>query len=268
MAALAGVMILSLLPATAMAGSTGPATAAKRAEWRTLGQMNEYRATRGLAPYRMAGQARIAARMRSKEMRDLNYLSHTSPTGNHASVLLARRGVKYQAGAENIGRISFRDWDAAVSGMMYGWKNSTSHNAAILSTGFNYVGVGVARTDRIAYFTTIFLLQRDHTAPISGMAASGTGVTVSATSTGTQRVTVKWWGIDPILQRNHAGIRHFIVQHKRVGGVKDWQTVRYKTTDRQLTMTLTKGRHKFRVRAVDRAGNVGRWKRPLEVYVS
>ena len=74
-AALAGVMILSLLPATAMAGSTAPTKAIRQAEWRVLGDINRYRATRGLAPYRMAQQARIAARKRSEPARECTGLA-------------------------------------------------------------------------------------------------------------------------------------------------------------------------------------------------
>ncbi|MEX1335527.1 MAG: CAP domain-containing protein [Candidatus Limnocylindrales bacterium] len=266
-AALAGVMILSLLPATTMAGSTGTPKAVRQAEWRVLGEINRYRAIRGLAPYRMAHQARQAARQRSTEMRNLNYLSHHSPTGKHATTLLNQRGVRYQAGAENIGRIGFVSWQSAIDGMMGAWQGSSGHNASILSSGYNYIGIGVAKNDNVAYFTTIFLLQRDHTAPRSGMAASSSGISVAATPAGTRYVTVKWWGKDPVLQRNHAGIKHYTVQHKRVGGVKGWQTVKSRTLQTSLSMTLTKGHHKFRVRAVDRAGNVGKWKRPVLVRV-
>ena len=267
-AALAGVMILSLLPATAMAGSTGPSKAVRTAEWQMLKEINRYRTSRGLKPYRMATQVRQVARIRSTEMRDRNYLSHSSPTGKHASTLLARRGVRYQAGAENIGRISFRDWDAAISGMLYGWKNSPGHNASILSTGYNYIGVGVARTSRIAYFTTIFVLQRDHTRPRAGMVATGTGISVAATSAGTRTITIRWWGKDPVLQRNHAGIKYFVVQQKRVGSGQGWKTIRYRTTSKELTKTLAEGSHKFRVRAVDRAGNKGKWRRAMLVRVT
>ncbi len=265
-AALAGVMLLALLPATAMADDAP--TPARQAEWKALSEINHYRASRGLAPLRMAQQARFVAQQRSSEMRDYGILSHTSPTGSHASTLLDRRGVQYQAGAENIGRVTFLDWDNAIDGVMYGWKNSSAHRASVLSDDFNYVGIGVARSNNVAYFTAIFLLQRDHTAPKSGMVASASGITVAASPAGVQRVTVRWWGRDPILQRNHAGIRSFTVQHRRVGGSKGWQTVRPSTLTRSLTMTLTEGRHQFRVRAVDKAGNVGNWRRPVTVNVN
>ncbi len=151
---------------------------------------------------------------------------------------------------------------------MNGWKNSAGHNQSILSNTYNYVGIGVARTDNVAYFTTIFLLQEDHTAPKSGMVAAASGISVAATAAGARPVTVRWWGRDPMLQRNHSGIRSFTVQHKRVGGSAGWRTVKGKTLAHSMTMTLTKGKHRFRVRAVDRAGNVGNWRRPVTVTVN
>ena len=267
-AALAGMMILSLLPATTMASVADAPGPIRQAEWQVLSEINHYRASHGLVPLRMAFSARVAARARSEEMRDRNYLSHSSPTGRDAGTLLARRGIRYQAGAENIGRISFRDWDSATAGMMSGWKGSTGHRQSILSGTFNYVGIGVARNQGVAYFTTIFLLQNDHTAPKSGMYASTSGIAVAATAAGKRPVTVRWWGRDPMLQRKHAGIRGFTVQHKRIGGKGNWHTVRRNTTTRHLTMTLTQGRHKFRVRAIDKAGNVGNWRRPVVVTVN
>jgi uncharacterized protein YkwD len=266
-AALVVVMTLSLLPATTMAGSADVSRTVKQAEWKVLGEINQYRVNHGLVPLRMAQQARVVARERSREMRNRNYLSHTSPSGKDAAALLARRGVSYQAGAENIGRITFRSWDTAIEGMMYGWELSSSHNAAMLSRNYNYVGIGVANSGQAAYFTTIFLKQRDHTAPKSGMVASESGIAVAATDAGTRRVTVRWWGRDPLLQTNFAGIRSFIVQHRRVGGNKGWQTVRANTLSHSLSMTLTTGKHQFRVRAIDKAGNRGSWRRPVMVTV-
>ena len=85
---------------------------------------------------------------------------------------------------------------------------------------------------------------------------------------GKRRVTIRWWGRDPKIASGHSGIRGFVLQHKRVGGKKGWQTIKKNTLTHRLTLTVTKGRHKFRVRAVDKAGNVGKWHRPLLVHVT
>ena len=283
-AALVAAMLVSLVPATTMAGANDASEAVREAEWGVLGAVNHYRAKRGLAPVRMAQQARLAARDRSQEMASRSYLSHSSPTGKDAASLLAKYKVSYQAGAENIGRISFFDWNSAVDGIMGGWKGSSGHNATILSKDFNYVGIGVARSSSMAYFTTIFLKQKDHTAPRSGfvppkaqpkdqaaprsgMVAASTGITVAAREDGKKRVTIRWWGRDPKIATRHSGIKRFVVQHKRVGGKKGWTTIKKNTLTHKHTLTLTQGRHKFRVRAVDRAGNVGKWHRSLVVRV-
>jgi uncharacterized protein YkwD len=262
-AALATAMMLSLLPATSLAGVEDAPAAVRQAEWDVLGQINGYRVSRGLTPVRMAQSARLAARERSNDMRNGGYLSHSSPTGKDAASLLAKYGVHYEAGAENIGRISFIDWDSTVVGMMSGWKGSPSHNATILSRNYNYVGIGAASDGKVAYLTTIFLQQKDHTAPKAGMVAASTGFAVAAREDGKRRVTVRWWGRDPKTAVFHSGIKGFTVQHKRVGGKKGWQTIRHGTLKHSLRMTLTKGKHKFRVRAVDNAGNVSKWHRAV-----
>jgi uncharacterized protein YkwD len=280
-AALVAAMLILLVPATTLAGSGDASAAVRAAEWDVLGAINRYRASRGLSQVRMAQQARVAARDRSQDMRDHDYFSHSSPTGKDAATLLARYGVRYQAGAENIGRISFIDWDTSVAGMMGGWKGSSSHNATMLSKTYNYVGIGVARNGKSAWFTTIFLKQKDHTAPRSGflspkdqaaprsgMIAASTGISVKAREDGKKRVTIRWWGRDPKIATRHSGIERFVLQHKRVGGKKGWTTIKKNTLSHRLTLTLTQGRHKFRVRAVDKAGNVGKWHRPLVVRVT
>ncbi len=280
-AALVAAMLLALVPATTMAGVNDAPKAVREAEWEVLGAINHYRVSRGLAPVRMAQQARLVARDRSQDMAASGTLSHSSPNGRDAASLLARRNVKYQAGAENIGRATFVDWDSATKAIMYGWKGSSSHNATILSGKYNYVGIGVARGGKYAYFTTIFLKQKDHTAPRagfvepkdqaaphSGMVAASTGKTVAARQDGKKRVTIRWWGRDPKIATRHSGIKRFVLQHKRVGGDKGWVTIKKNTLSHKLTLTLTEGRHKFRVRAIDRAGNVGKWHRPLVVRVT
>ena len=253
-AALVAAMLVSLVPATTMAGAADASAAVREAEWRVLGEINHYRASRGLPGVRMAQQARVAARERSQDMRDHDYFSHSSPTGKDAASLLAKHDVQYQAGAENIGRITFIDWDTSVAGMMGGWKGSKSHNATMLSKTYNYVGIGIAKNGKSAWFTTIFLKQKDHTAPRSGfvqpkdqaaprsgMVAASTGISVTAREDGKRRVTIRWWGRDPKIASRHSGIDRFVVQHKRVGGKKGWTTIRKNTLSHRLTLTLTQG---------------------------
>ena len=263
-AALATVMTIALLPAATL-GYNEPPRDLKQAEWKVLSEINHLRASRGLKPLRMAQRVRLAARDRSRDMRNNRYFSHSSPTGRDAGALLARRNIRYLEGSENIGRIYFTGWTKAAVGVTGAWFDSSGHRASLLSKDFNYVGIGAARGGNSVYWTAIFVRQQDHTAPKSGMVASGSGLSVAAAVGGKKAVTIRWWGRDRALQRHTAGLKGFTVQKQKPGG--GWRTLRPMTLTRSMTLDLAKGTHKFRVRATDKRGNTGSWRRPLAVTV-
>lgn len=262
-AALATVMTLSLLPAASM--GSAPGQEAREAEWKVLAGINQLRASRGLMPLRMAQGVRAVAQYRSQEMRDLDYFSHTSPTGRDAATLLGRRGVFYYAGSENIGWITYLGWSRSAGDVVDAWFDSSGHRANLLSSEYNYVGIGLSRDSSSVYATAIFVRQNDHTPPKSGMAASGTGIAVASAGDGKRLVTIRWWGYDRPLQRNTAGLKGFTVQKQMADG--RWRTLRSMTQTRQLTLELSRGAHKFRVRATDNRNNRGMWRHPLRVTV-
>jgi hypothetical protein len=256
-------MILSLLPAATL-GYNQPPKELKQAEWQVLSLMNHYRANRGLRPLRMANRVHLVARDRSRDMRNKGYFAHGSPTGESAGTLLHKRGVRHFGWGENIGWISFLGWDQTTRGMVDAWKGSSGHNRLLLTRDYNYVGIGIAKTKTSAYYTIVFVKQNDHTAPASGMVASSTGLSVASAEGGRRSVTVRWWGRDRLLQHSTAGIRGFTVQKRTRNG---WQTLRRNTLTHSLTANLAEGTHKFRVRAVDKRGNKGNWRRQLTVTV-
>jgi len=262
-AALAGAMILSILPAATL-GATEPPREVKQAEWKVLGLMNHYRASRGLAPLRMAQQVRRVARDRSRDMRNKNYFAHGSPSGQSAGTMMHSRGIRHWGWGENIGRISFLGWDKTTRGMFEGWQGSSGHNRLLLTRDYNYVGVGIAKGGNAAYYTIVFVRQPDHTAPKSGMVASSTGLSVASGSGSTKAVTIRWWGADRKLQKYTSGMKGFTVQKRTSSG---WRTLKRNTKQRVMTLNLREGTHKFRVRAVDKRGNKGSWRRPLTVTV-
>ena len=157
--ALAMTLSLSLPPAEALAYDQPPKIL-RQAEWKALATINQLRADRGLRPLRMAHRVRLAARARSRDMRQHDYLSHVSPTGRDAAALLARRSIRYFAGSENIGRIHFVGWHRAAVGVAGAWFRSRGHRANLLSRDFNSVGIGAARDGDVVYWTAIFLRQQ------------------------------------------------------------------------------------------------------------
>ena len=264
-AALPAVMTLSLLPAATL-GYNEPPEVVKQGEWKALGAVNKLRTDRGLKPLRMAYNVRLVARDRSRDMRKYDYFSHSSPSGRDAAMLLGQRNVRYMSGSENIGWISYMGtWEKTAKAMVKAWFGSSGHRANLLSREYNYVGIGAARDGNAVYWTAIFVRQKDHTAPTTGLIASTTGMSLASDWTGKRDVTIRWWGHDRALQRHTSGLKGFIVQKKKVDGT--WRTLRYLTKTRSLTMQLKEGTHKFRVRAVDKRGNKSPWKKTLRVTV-
>lgn len=264
-AALAAVMTLSLLPAATL-GYNEPPKVLKQGEWKALGAINHLRADRGLKPLRMAHRVRLVARDRSRDMRQYDYFSHASPSGRDAATLLDHRNVSYMSGSENIGWISFMStWEKTAAAMVDAWFDSSGHRANLLSRDVNYVGIGAARTGNAVYWTAIFVRQKDHTAPKAGMIASTTGLSLAGNDAGKRTATIRWWGHDRALQRHTSGLKGFVVQKKQPNGT--WRTLRHMTKTRSLTLQLSRGTHKFRVRAVDNRGNKSGWRHPLQVTV-
>jgi hypothetical protein len=73
-----------------------------------------------------------------------------------------------------------------------------------------------------------------------------------------RRARLRWAGSDRRLVTLNAGIASYDIQRRRVGGA--WTTVRSRVTDPAASITGTRGvRYQFRVRARDRAGNIGEW---------
>ncbi len=96
-------------------------------------------ANNGLSPLQIDGEVQEVARLKAQDMVNNNYFSHTSPTYGSPFQMLNSFGVSYRAAGENIAANSSNT--AAVNA----WMNSSGHRANILSSNFNYTGIGVVR---------------------------------------------------------------------------------------------------------------------------
>ncbi len=263
-AALAGAMILTILPAATTIAASPASPEIRAAERKVLAHMNEFRANHGLRPLRMAGGLRVVARQRSRSMKNANYFAHTSPAGIDAGDLLRRRSISHRFWGENIGWTRYMDLNDGAKWMHDWWKSSPGHRYNMLYRGYNYVGIGIAKEGPELTYTVVFASQRDHTPPTAGLYSASTGISVASAS-GPKPVTIRWWGKDRLLSARTSGLRGFNVQHRTDNG--EWRTVRKMTRTHQLTASLSQGTHWFRVRAFDNKGNGGQWKTPLKVVV-
>ncbi len=265
-AALAGAMILTILPAATTLAAPDAPPAVRAIEWKFLVQMNQARERHGLGPLRMDSGVREVARDRSRSMRDGNYFDHVSPAGVTAGDMLRNRHIQHNSWSEVIAATRLLPLDESPAQIMDAWMRSEGHRNTILSSDFNYAGVGLARSGNGAiYYTIVFANQRDHTPPKAGLVSSQTGISVSSTSE-SKPVTVRWWGKDRKLAKRTAGLRGFTVQYRRADG--KWRVLYRMTKTRQFSGDLKKGTHQFRVRATDNRGNQGAWMRPLTVTVN
>lgn len=255
-------MILTILPAITFAEE--PPDAVLSAEWKVLGEVNRVRENQGLAALRMADDVREIARERSRSMKRLDYFAHVSPNGTNASSLLNARGVAYRYWGEVIGWTVNMELGEGSRWMVDWWKNSPVHRELMLSRSFNYAGVGIAQEGSKVLWTIVFVNQADQTAPVARVGRRHRSAEFRPTSAG--RTLVQWWGYDRPLALRTAGLQSFSVQHRVPGG--EWHTIIERTRSRQASLSLPAGTHWFRVRARDRAGNVGAWQDATRIEVA
>ena len=118
-------------------------------ENQVLSLVNAERAKQGLAALTMNESLRNAARLKSSDMRQNNYFSHTSPTYGSPFEMLKSLGISYQAAAENIAQ-GYTTPEAVVKG----WMNSSGHRANILNSVYTHIGIGYDSNGH--YWTQLF----------------------------------------------------------------------------------------------------------------
>jgi hypothetical protein len=255
-------MLLSILPAATVADSDSGAPAIAAAEWDVLAQINRVRENNGLPALRMDARVREVAGARSRSMRDQDYFSHVQPNGQNVGDILDNRHINNWHWGEIIGWTSNINLADGVEGIVDAWRDSPGHRAIMLSSRYNYVGVGISRGGFEILWTVVFTSRADHTPPVAGLTSPGP---TAATKVSSDATTISWWGRDRPLATRMAGLRGFTLQHRLPGG--RWVTLFERTTLRQKTWDLRPGDHWFRVRATDRRGNTTRWQGPLHIYV-
>jgi hypothetical protein len=189
-------------------------------------------------------------------MAEHDLLSHTHSGGQAVWDMMSAAGIVWYGAGEIIAYNSTSDLTASATTAVKGWLGSPPHKSIMLSTKYNYIGMGVAVSSATGrrYWAGVFLKGPDRTGAWTKIGSvSKHAVTSSAT-----RVTVRWSGADTKLQILTSGLRYFQTQRRTDGHVWfDYGT----TTKTSMTRTWVRGHvYEFRVRARDKAGNWGGWK--------
>ena len=120
-------------------------------------KVNEERAKAGVPALTYNNTMQKYARIKSQDMGDKNYFSHTDLNGNLITTQMKNDGVSYKAWGENIAYIGGNvSADALAEQFMTNWMNSSGHRANILSTNFSSIGVGVYKIGNKVYATQEF----------------------------------------------------------------------------------------------------------------
>ena len=111
-------------------------------EQETFDLINAQRTAAGLQPLKIDTEVQNVARVKAQDMVNNNYFSHTSPTYGSPFDMLKSYGVTYKAAGENIAG------NSSNKGAVNAWMNSEGHKANILSSNYNYTGLGVVNSPK------------------------------------------------------------------------------------------------------------------------
>ncbi|MEW6182379.1 MAG: CAP domain-containing protein [Bacillota bacterium] len=114
--------------------------------------VNQERVKAGLPAYTVDARLVKLARMKSQDMHDRNYFSHTSPTYGTAYRMEVNAGIRARVmGAENIARTY------SVERAHVLFMNSEGHRANIMDARHDVIGIGVYSTSNTVWVTQLFL---------------------------------------------------------------------------------------------------------------
>jgi uncharacterized YkwD family protein/spore coat assembly protein SafA len=112
--------------------------------------VNVERSKRGLSELAEDWELSRVARIKSQDMHDKRYFSHTSPTYGSPFDMMKSFGIKYRSAGENIAR-----GQATPQAVVNAWMSSSGHRANILNSSFTHIGVGYVSDGR--YWTQMFV---------------------------------------------------------------------------------------------------------------
>ena len=104
--------------------------------------INKQRTNNGLTALKVDEELQRVARIKAEDMVTNNYFSHQSPTYGSPFDMLNSFKISYRTAGENIAA------NSSNSGAVNSWMNSSGHKANILSSSFNYTGVGVVSSPK------------------------------------------------------------------------------------------------------------------------
>ncbi|MBS4040137.1 MAG: hypothetical protein KGZ81_06010, partial [Flavobacteriales bacterium] len=108
---------------------------------------NQARREAGLKDLIIDTDLAYVSRVKSKDMHDNNYFSHTSPTHGSPFDMMRAFGIQYKGAAENIAK------NSSVQAAHNAFMNSEGHRKNILNPNLTHIGIGI----HSGYYTQMFI---------------------------------------------------------------------------------------------------------------
>lgn len=115
-----------------------------------LGYINAERSKNNAPALVLDQKLSEGAAMKSKDMAQNNYFSHTSPTYGSPFDMMKSLGITYRTAGENIAK------HTSVKGAHDAFMNSAGHRANILNSSFKRIGLGFYSSGNYLYVTQWF----------------------------------------------------------------------------------------------------------------
>lgn len=130
---------------------TTPSTLPNTADT-VLSLINNARVENGLPKLQINDLLNSTATAKALDMVENNYFSHTSPTYGSPFEMMQNAGITYKVAGENIAG------NSSVENAVNSWLASQEHKTNILSNAYNYIGIGIEKSDTYGYVIVVMFI--------------------------------------------------------------------------------------------------------------
>ena len=117
-----------------------------------LDLINKARSEANVTPLQVNDLLASTAQAKANDMVENNYFSHESPSYGSPFEMMQNAGITYKTAGENIAG------NSSVENAVNSWLASDTHKQNILSNAYNYVGIGITKSDTYGYVIVVMFI--------------------------------------------------------------------------------------------------------------
>lgn len=119
-----------------------------------LNLINNEREKNGLIKLQILPKLQEIAMTKAEDMVKNNYFSHESPNYGNPFDMMKNFGITYKSAGENIAG------NSSIEGAFNSWLSSENHKQNILSTAYNYIGIGISPSEKYGYIIVAMFIRK------------------------------------------------------------------------------------------------------------